>query len=208
MPGKKIYIIGCGPGSGDYLTPLAKDLAGRAGLVMGPAKLAELFEPIPGRTVLTDKKTDRVLEEIEKYYPEEDIALLVGGDPGCFSLSRLVVRRFGLENCRVIPGISSVQLALARLGLDWTGARVLSAHGRDTSPVPGKISDSDLCVVLLGNELAWLSPFLEEITADKTIYLMQDLGLQGEKISIINSSPDLEQEISAKSLLVITPRDK
>jgi hypothetical protein len=24
MPGKKNYIIGCGPGSGDYLTPLAK----------------------------------------------------------------------------------------------------------------------------------------------------------------------------------------
>lgn len=201
---KKIYIIGCGPGSREYLTLAAIDLVGGAGLVMGPQGLVSLFGPIAGRVVLTENKTSLVLEEMEKYFPEEDIVLLVGGDPGCYSLSRPVISRFGPENCRVIPGISSVQLGLSRLGKEWTGARVLSAHGRDTSRLPGLISGSDLCVVLLGGQLGWLGPFLSEITRDKTIYLMQDLGLQAETISIINSNTDLEREISPKSLLVIT----
>jgi cobalt-precorrin-7 (C5)-methyltransferase len=201
---QKIYIIGCGPGSREYLTLAAIDLVARAGLVMGPPGLVSLFGPIPGRVVSTGKKTSLVLEEMAKHFPEEDIVLLVGGDPGCFSLSRLVINRFGLENCRVIPGISSVQLGLSRIGKEWTRARVMSAHGRDTSLLPGKICGSDLCVVLLGSRLDWLGPFLSEITRDKTVYLMQDLGLQGESISIIKSDTDLKGEISPKSLLVIT----
>ena len=58
------------------------------------------------------------------------VAVLVSGDPGLYSLAQNVVRRFGREHCEVVPAVSSVQVAFARLGLDWADARILSAHGR------------------------------------------------------------------------------
>jgi len=203
MSGKKIYLIGCGPGSRAYLTPMAMDLVSKAGVVIGPKKFTDLFDSIPGRIIPARNRASLILEDIERYFREKDIALLVSGDPGCFSLSRLVVDRFGLQYCRIIPGISSVQLALARLGLEWTEARVLSVHGREPAQAAGKIFESELCVVLLAGDMGWIAPFLEQIRDNRTIYLMQDLGLQGEKISIIKTSLDLEQKISSSSLVVI-----
>src|SRR5262249_57969603 len=48
-----------------------------------------------------------------------------------------VVRAAGPGGIRpaVLPAVSSVALAFARLGLDWDDALVLSAHGRDPGPV-------------------------------------------------------------------------
>ncbi len=208
MSGKKIYIIGCGPGTKDYLTFKAMDLVSRAEVVIGPEKFTALFEPISGRIIQSGKKISLILEIIEKYFKEKDIALLVSGDPGCFSLSRLVIDRFGLKNCLVVPGISSVQLASAKLGLDWTNATVLSVHGRETTQAARELFITDLCVILLGDDLTWMAPVMEHIPENSKIYLMQNLGLQVEKISTINSALDLEQKISSSSLLVVVQESR
>jgi len=185
---------------------MAMDLVSKAGVVIGPKKFTDLFDSIPGRIIPARNRPSLILEDIERYFREKDIAILVSGDPGCFSLSRLVVDRFGLQYCRIIPGISSVQLALARLGLEWTKARVFSLHGRGTAQAAAKIIESELCVVLLGDDLTWMAPVLEQIRDNRKIRLMQNLGLQGEKISIIRSALDLEQNISSSSLLVINKK--
>src|SRR6202020_561921 len=55
------------------------------------------------------------------------------GDPGFFGIVR-ALRARGVQP-GVIPAVSAVALAFARLGLDWDDALVLSAHGRDPGPV-------------------------------------------------------------------------
>ncbi len=203
MLDKKIHLVGCGPGSREYLTSMAVDVVKNSEVVIGPQKFAELFQPISGRLIITGKKIRLILDHVQDHFSHKSIAVLLRGDPGCFSLSRLVIDRFGISNCRVIPGISSVQLALSRLGLDWTGARVISVHGRNPDRAARDIFTPELCVILLGNDLTWLVPVLEQAPENRTIYLMQDLGLQGESISTINSAQDLDQNISPSSLLVI-----
>jgi precorrin-6B C5,15-methyltransferase / cobalt-precorrin-6B C5,C15-methyltransferase len=62
---------------------------------------------------------------------EGPVVVLASGDPGFFGIVRLLGGRFGRENLRVVPGISSVALAFARVGLSWDDAVTVSAHGRD-----------------------------------------------------------------------------
>ena len=57
------------------------------------------------------------------------VVVLASGDPGFFGIVR-ALRARGLAPA-VIPAVSSVALAFARLGLDWDDALILSAHGRD-----------------------------------------------------------------------------
>ena len=87
--------------------------AGAEGLVMGP--LAPALEAISqaeadGRTVV----------------------VLASGDPGFFGITRRL-RAAGLA-FTVLPAVSSVATAFARLGLPWDEAIVVSAHGRPIGP--------------------------------------------------------------------------
>lgn len=59
------------------------------------------------------------------------VVVLASGDPGFFGIVRLLGERFGVENLRVLPAVSSVALAFARVGLPWDDAVTVSAHGRD-----------------------------------------------------------------------------
>lgn len=59
------------------------------------------------------------------------VVVLASGDPGFFGIVRLLRERFGGEDLRVLPGVSSVALAFARAGLPWDDAVTVSVHGRD-----------------------------------------------------------------------------
>ncbi|MFO7727099.1 MAG: precorrin-6y C5,15-methyltransferase (decarboxylating) subunit CbiE [Desulfonatronovibrio sp.] len=199
---KIIHLVGCGPGSREYLTLMASEVVNKAEVVIGPQKFIDLFDCISGLTLSVNKDINHILKSVARYAEDRDVAVLVSGDPGCFSLSTLIIERFGIDKCRVIPGISSVQLGLSRLGLPWINSRVLSVHGRRTVPGVNTIFATSPCVILLGDNLGWLKPVLKGKPADWSIFLMQDLGLPTEKISTISKEPDLKQQISASSLLV------
>lgn len=198
-----ITVIGCGPGSRDYLTAAAVQAVAEAGVVIGPQKLINLFEQVPERVVQSGKTSGHTLDKIKRYSEHDRVAVLVSGDPGCFSLSSLVVERFGLARCRIIPGISSVQLGMSRLGLDWTGANIISVHGRSPDQAARSVCEHKPCVVLLGKDLHWLEPLLEQLLMCKIIYLMQNLGLSAETISTVGNMHDLKQPISPSALLVV-----
>lgn len=59
-------------------------------------------------------------------------AVVASGDPGLFGVAR-VLRESGIE-VRVLPAVSSVAAAFARVGQSWDDAIVVSAHGRDLAP--------------------------------------------------------------------------
>lgn len=58
--------------------------------------------------------------------------VLASGDPGFFGVVRALAAR-GVA-LRVLPAVSSVALAFARLALPWDDAVVVSAHGRPLAP--------------------------------------------------------------------------
>jgi precorrin-6Y C5,15-methyltransferase (decarboxylating) len=60
----------------------------------------------------------------------ERVVVLASGDPLLFGIGATLVRELGRERVRVVPGVSSVQLAFAAVGEPWHDATILSAHGR------------------------------------------------------------------------------
>jgi precorrin-6B C5,15-methyltransferase / cobalt-precorrin-6B C5,C15-methyltransferase len=57
------------------------------------------------------------------------IALLASGDPMFFGIGRRVIEEFGKEMAVIIPDVSSVQEAFARLCEPWDNALFISMHG-------------------------------------------------------------------------------
>jgi precorrin-6B C5,15-methyltransferase / cobalt-precorrin-6B C5,C15-methyltransferase len=104
-------------------------LLANAALVVGGRRHLEMLGVERGRAVILKGDLSGALAQIEG--TEGPVVVLASGDPGFFGIVRLLGGRFGRENLRVLPGLSSVALAFARAGLTWDDAVTVSAHGRD-----------------------------------------------------------------------------
>jgi precorrin-6B C5,15-methyltransferase / cobalt-precorrin-6B C5,C15-methyltransferase len=121
-----ITVIGL---DGRPLDEEAGRLLGEAALVAGGRRQLEMLGVERGRAVVLKGDLSRVLAKIEDV--EDSVVVLASGDPGFFGIVRLLGARFGGENLRVLPGLSSVARAFAGAGISWDDAVAVSAHGRD-----------------------------------------------------------------------------
>ncbi len=147
----KIVIVGCGPGSPAYVTEAARQAVARAEVLAGSRRLLDLFPDGPADRIAVDADVSGLLDKIADIRAAgRIIAALVSGDPCLFSLAQSVAKRFGREHCELIPAVSSVQVAFARLGLDWAEARILSAHAATPKITEDELRRTDTLAVLLG----------------------------------------------------------
>lgn len=59
------------------------------------------------------------------------VAILATGDPLCHGIARFLIGKLGVGAVEVMPALSTIQLAFARLKKPWQDARISSCHGPD-----------------------------------------------------------------------------
>ena len=111
----KISIVGIGPGSPEYVTPMAKKAIATAQVIIGAERALSLFaDDIRAETVkLTAKNINYALKNaVESSQQGKLVVILSTGDPGFSGLLRTFSKLTIAKNIEVdvIPGISSVQV--------------------------------------------------------------------------------------------------
>lgn len=127
----KIIVVGIGPGDSAYLLPKAQKTIENARTLVGGKRALADFSHSGGRECAIGADIPSVLSFIREALETDDVVVMVSGDPGYYSLLDALRRSFPLSQIEVIPGISSLQMAFARLALPWHSARLLSFHGRE-----------------------------------------------------------------------------
>ncbi len=130
----KICIIGIGPGAREYVLPAALKRIKEADCLIGARRALDLFPEFKKEKVCFDGCLSRVIPYLKKHRKDKKIAVLVSGDPGLYSLAQTIARNFPKDEYEVIPGISSLQLAFARIGESWQDVLIISLHGRKINP--------------------------------------------------------------------------
>lgn len=198
-PATKISIVGVGPGTENLITQEAAFALSSADILVGSGRMLEALETFES-TAKTARRIELpvsgmanavigALEEAMTSEPGADVALVVSGDPGFYSLSRKVTRHFGRERVRAIPGISSLQLMACRLGRSWAGVSTATLHGRempDRGALAEKLKTSDALAVLLGasdDAVAQMRLLSEDPTLGEAWAAVGwDLGLPKEQV--------------------------
>ncbi|WP_027160347.1 bifunctional cobalt-precorrin-7 (C(5))-methyltransferase/cobalt-precorrin-6B (C(15))-methyltransferase [Methylobacter luteus] len=62
----------------------------------------------------------------------EAVAVLATGDPLCHGIAGFLVDKLDPNRVRILPNLSTIQLAFAELKLSWQSAKIVSVHSRDT----------------------------------------------------------------------------
>src|SRR5512135_3183712 len=92
---QSISIVGCGPGSLDYLTPAALKVIEQAEVLVGAKRLLDLFPSNSAERIVVHAHVRELLDQVAERADHKRIAVLVTGDPGLFSLAKQVIERFG-----------------------------------------------------------------------------------------------------------------
>ena len=184
---RKLIIVGCGPGHREYLTAIAEKKIREAQVLIGPNKLLENFPEFPGERIALQGNYRETTGLLLSWYKEKNTVVLVTGDPGIYSYARIIIETVGPENCEIIPGISSIQLAFARLGMTWDDAVIISLHGKqiEDHTLIDQITRHPKLVLLTDeeNSAARISQLLSQYGIKRRpAYICQDLSLPTEQI--------------------------
>ncbi len=206
---RDIMIVGCGPGSAEYVTPAAAIAAESAATLIGVDRLFDLFPRARGNRVAVTGHVAPALEAIDASLPAGPVAVLVSGDTGFHSLARPVIQHFGLSRCQLIPGVSSLQVAFARLGLDWADARIISAHGRTPTCSAADLAGEMTIAVLAGTPQAitWAAGIVACLDTTHVAFLCEDLTLPGEGVQQVSAQALTMATSASLSIIVIVHRD-
>ncbi|MCX5826741.1 MAG: precorrin-6y C5,15-methyltransferase (decarboxylating) subunit CbiE [Deltaproteobacteria bacterium] len=205
----KIIICGCGPGSPDYLAQAVHREVAGAAVLIGAQRLLDLFPASGAEKIPVGADIDGILRIIENCWRQQRVVVLVTGDPGISSLAQPVLNRFGRDACFLIPGISSVQVAFARLGLDWTDAKIIDAHGKNPEYDPDDLGKEKKLAILGGRQeaSAWVQSCCRRWGDDYQLFCCENLTLPGERISEVTPEDLDSSALSSLTVFLLIRRD-
>lgn len=128
---QKVTLLGIGMGSPETMTVEGRRVCQEADLIVGARRMAEAAMQ-PGKAVCYEYRADKICEYLKEHPEFERIVVALSGDVGFYSGARKLLELLREQaEVEVICGISSVVYFMAKIGLSWDDAKIVSAHGRD-----------------------------------------------------------------------------
>jgi cobalt-precorrin-7 (C5)-methyltransferase len=162
-----LWVVGAGICRG-HITERAKRIVENADIVYGSEKVFTLIgDYIKGEKRILRQFDKSAFSTIEKEAESKKVVIASTGDPMIAGLGKLF-------DGKIEPGISSVQIALAKLGIDLCEVVVINAHAK-------KFKEFEL---LKNRHLLILADknFDPSVFGHRKIVILENLCMKSEKI--------------------------
>ncbi len=128
-------VIGVLDDGAASLSPTALAYIRHADVIIGGARTLALFERECKPNAVRHDLTKRLKEVPEwvRAARNDHLAcvVLATGDPLCHGIAPYLAQHLCVDALDILPNLSTLQLACARVGLAWQDARIVSVHARD-----------------------------------------------------------------------------
>lgn len=149
----KLVILGIGDDGLAGLTESARRVVSDADLVLGAESTLRLLEGLPSRAVALDPDMPTALRQVREALADARRPVLVSyGDPLFYGVARYLTERLGKDRFEVVPHVSSMQLAFARVKESWEDAYLGSLSGRPLEAVIDRIRTADKVGLFSGDD--------------------------------------------------------
>ncbi|HVU89251.1 MAG TPA: precorrin-6y C5,15-methyltransferase (decarboxylating) subunit CbiE [Pirellulales bacterium] len=135
MPPKdKVHIVGIGDDGLEGVTSAARTLIEQADLLVGADHTLRLVPSGKAERLVAGGNLDAIVERIAASATRR-VVVLVSGDPLFYGLARYLCEKLGKDRFVVVPHVSSMQLAFARVKESWEEAYLSNLANRPLEQV-------------------------------------------------------------------------
>lgn len=220
-----IYIIGISVEGKTSLSQKVLRIIENANLLVGGKRHLSCFPEFKGKKVVIGSKLDEIVKRVQGFKGSKvqgSAVVLATGDPDFFGIADFLIKKLGRDKIEIIPNVSTMQSAFAKIKENWNDARFLSLHGRKRvqgfkgSGVQGndifdEITKYDKVGIFTDPENTpskIAQALLNKGIKDYTVYVCEDLGTEKEKITQGTLSKIIKKEFSSLNVMVLIRQTK
>jgi len=138
----KIYIVGIGDDGLEGVTSTAKTLLEQADTVIGAANTLDRVKTLKATRFAVGNNPEEAVNLI-RAQANKRIVVLASGDPLFYGVARYLCDKLGKERFEVVPHVSTMQLAFARVKESWEDAYLTNLANHSLDSVTEKIRVAD-----------------------------------------------------------------
>jgi len=180
-----VLVVGVGAEGPGGLLPDLRERIAQADQLWGSARLLAHWMPYAGEKVILDAHLTEVLPRLSDR-GEARVVVLGSGDPGFYGIAATLLRYLPPEELEIIPHLTSLQLAFARVGINWSDAVFTSAHARPLAEVVGWAKHAGKLGILTDRQHTpgvIARTLLEAGLQDCRAIVAENLGLPDERLT-------------------------
>ncbi len=202
---EKIQIIGIGDDGLDGLTTHARTLIQHADLLLGAETTLSLVPVGKQRRMTVGGNLNEAIARIEASAGQA-IVVLASGDPLFYGVARYLCDKLGKDRFEVVPHVSSMQLAFARVKESWEDAYLTNLANHSIDHVLEKVRIADK-VGLFTSEVhppaAVARALLENRINYFTAYVCENLGSPDERVTHAELTDLIGEEFSPLNVMIL-----
>ena len=206
MPKNKVHIIGVAPDGASSLTSQARRLVNRAEMVFGGERLLQMFPHHAGEKLIIKNNLAEVSDLIKRNLGQKRIVVLASGDPNFYGIASYLTGKLGKDIVEIIPNVSAMQLAFARIRESWEDAVFVSVHSRPIEDIIETVRLNHKVGIFTddGHTPAAIARVLLEHGVDGyRAYVCQNLGREDEEVVETDLHNLSKTECSPLNILIL-----
>ncbi len=203
---QKIPVIGIGPDGVAGLSARSREVLTSAELVFGSDAALRLLPELTGERIPIGGDLPAAVEQVRANLGKKRIAVVAVGDPLFYGTARYLCEKVGADNFEVVPHVSSMQLAFARIKETWEEAYLTDLSTRPLDDVLDKIRTAET-VGLFTAEHAAPSRVARELLFRGidyfTAWVCENLGGKDERITRGELTDIREMKFDPLNILIL-----
>jgi precorrin-6Y C5,15-methyltransferase (decarboxylating) len=182
----RIHIIGVGNDGLAGLTSRARELITSADLVLGSDHALELIPEVRADRIRIGSDLAEIVRTLEANLGRKRMVVVAAGDPLFYGVARYLCDRLGKDRFDVLPHVSSMQLAFARVKESWEEAYLTNLANHPLETVLDRIRTAEV-VGLFTSETESPPRIARELLARGLdyfrVYVCENLGGPDERVT-------------------------
>jgi len=205
-PEAKVYIVGVGSDGLAGLTARARDILTSADVVLGSEQTLGLVRELRAERVPVGADLNEEVRLLEANLGRKRLAVVAGGDPLFYGIARYLCDRLGKERFEVLPHVSSMQMAFARVKESWDEAYLTNLASHPLEEVLDRIRIAEVVGLFTSEQedpprvaRALLSRGLDYFRA----YVCENLGGPDERVTQGELADVAEMEFAPLNVMIL-----
>ena len=203
---RKVTIVGVGDDGPDSLTDSARQRISEAEVIIGGERLLKMVGPAEAEKIALGTDLAALEKRLQADQGKRKTVILAPGDPLFYGVARFLIDRLGKENFEVVPHVSSMQLAFARVMESWDDAYLTNVTHHSPEDLIERIRTAEKVGLFTSESYpppALARDLIKEGISYFRCYVCENLGSRNEVVTQGSLSEIAEMDFGPLNVMIL-----